>query len=52
MLERFSQKINGTLRPNRSIWIYSTHYYMIANILNGLEVFDVIQSALQSVLKF
>lgn len=41
MLERFSQKINSSLQPNRSLWIYSTHYYMIANMLNGLGLFEV-----------
>lgn len=41
MLEHFSQKINGTLKPNRSLWLYSGHDLTILNILNSLGLFEV-----------
>ncbi|XP_031629370.1 prostatic acid phosphatase-like [Contarinia nasturtii] len=40
MLERFAQKINKTLKPDRSIVIFSAHDLTIANILNALGVFN------------
>lgn len=42
MLERFTQKINKTLQPSRSIWIYSGHDVTISNLLNSLGLFNVI----------
>ncbi|XP_031628603.1 prostatic acid phosphatase-like [Contarinia nasturtii] len=36
MFERFAQKINSTLEPNRSLWFYSVHDMTIAGLLNGL----------------
>lgn len=41
ILQHFSQKINSTLRPNRSLWLYSAHDYTIANVLNSLGLFEV-----------
>lgn len=41
MLEHFSQKINSTLQPNRSLWIYSAHDITILNMLNSLGLFEV-----------
>lgn len=42
ILERFSQKIKLTLKPlERKLWLYAAHDYTIANILNGLGVFEV-----------
>lgn len=42
ILEHFSQKINSTLTPDRSLWFYSGHDITIANMLNGLGLFEVI----------
>ncbi|XP_055296490.1 testicular acid phosphatase homolog isoform X2 [Sitodiplosis mosellana] len=39
MLERFTQKINATLSPDRSLWLYSSHDLMISNMLNTLGLF-------------
>lgn len=44
ILEHFSQKINLTLQPNRSLWIYSAHDITITNMLNALGLFKVINS--------
>lgn len=38
---RFSQKMDGTLSPDRSVWIYSAHDTTIANVLNTLGLFEV-----------
>lgn len=41
MLKHFSQKINSTLKPNRSLWLYSGHDLTILNMLNSLGLFEV-----------
>lgn len=41
ILERSAQKINGTLRPDRAIWMYSGHSSTLATMLNGLQIFEV-----------
>lgn len=42
IMERFRQKIELTLKPlERRLWLYTAHDYTIANILNGLGVFEV-----------
>lgn len=41
MLERFSQKVNSTLNPNRSLWLYSAHDYTMTNFLNSLGLYEV-----------
>lgn len=41
MFERFAQKINKTLQPDRSLWIYSGSDSTIANTLNSLGLFEV-----------
>lgn len=41
MFERFAQKMNQTLKPDRSLWIYSAHDATIANLLNSLGLFEV-----------
>lgn len=41
ILTHFSQKINATLSPNRSLWLYSAHDLTISNILNSLGMFEV-----------
>ncbi|XP_031627157.1 lysosomal acid phosphatase-like [Contarinia nasturtii] len=40
MFERFAQKINSTLEPNRSLWIYSAHDSTIISLLNSLGVVE------------
>lgn len=41
ILERFTQKIESKLTPNRSLWIYSAHDIQICNILNYLGIYEV-----------
>lgn len=42
IFERFTQKINSTLKPEEQrFWFYIAHDYTVANILNGLGVFEV-----------
>lgn len=41
ILDRFSAKVNSTLTPDRSIWIYSAHDATLAGILNALQLFEV-----------
>lgn len=41
MYERFEQKVNGTLQPNRSAWFYSAHSITISFMLNSLGLFEV-----------
>lgn len=41
MFDRFAKKANGTLSPDRSLWIYSAHDKTIANVLNALGLFEV-----------
>lgn len=40
MIDRFYQKINSTLKPNRSLWLYSAHDFTISNLLNSLGLFE------------
>lgn len=40
ILEHFTQKINATLDPDRSLWLYSGHDYSITNALNSLGMFN------------
>lgn len=42
ILERFTQKINKSLNPDRSLWIFSGHDLITSNVLNALGVFEVI----------
>lgn len=42
MLEHFTQKINSTLNPDRSVWLYSGHDQTILNALNGLRIHEVL----------
>lgn len=39
ILDRFSAKINSTLSPNRTIWIYSGHDATLVGILDTLQLF-------------
>ena len=42
MLDRFQNKTQGILSPDRSLYIYSAHDTTVANILNILGIFKVI----------
>lgn len=41
IFERFAQKINKTLQPDRSVYIYSAHDGTVANLLNSFGLFEV-----------
>lgn len=41
MLDRFTNKTNSNLVPNRSLWVYSAHDTTVANILNTLGMFEL-----------
>uniref|UniRef100_A0A182VX51 acid phosphatase n=1 Tax=Anopheles minimus TaxID=112268 RepID=A0A182VX51_9DIPT len=41
MLQRFRSKSKGTLKPNRSLWMYSAHDVTVASLLNALRVFEL-----------
>uniref|UniRef100_A0A182NA80 acid phosphatase n=1 Tax=Anopheles dirus TaxID=7168 RepID=A0A182NA80_9DIPT len=41
MLQRFRSKAKGTLKPNRSVWLYSAHDVTVASLLNALRVFEL-----------
>uniref|UniRef100_A0A182HT87 acid phosphatase n=1 Tax=Anopheles arabiensis TaxID=7173 RepID=A0A182HT87_ANOAR len=41
MLNRFRSKAKGTLKPNRSVWMYSAHDVTVASLLNALRVFEL-----------
>lgn len=42
MLERFTQKINSTLTPDRSLWIYSAHDTTITCFFKALGLLKVV----------
>lgn len=41
MLQRFRNKAANTLKPNRTVWVYSAHDTTVANVLNTLRLFDL-----------
>lgn len=41
IVERFSQKINATLQPDRSLWFYSAHSITVSFMLHSLGLFQV-----------
>lgn len=41
ILERSAQKLNSTLRPDFSLYMYSAHSATLATMLNGLGIFEV-----------
>lgn len=41
VFERFANKTNSKLSPDRKLWLYSAHDTTIANILNSLGLFKV-----------
>lgn len=42
IMERFTQKINSQLVPDRSLWLYSAHDTTICAMLNSLGLLEVI----------
>lgn len=42
IFEHFAQKIDGTLEPNRSLWLYSAHDFTVSGLLNSFGLFQVI----------
>lgn len=46
MLERFSQKIDGNLDPDRVLWMYSAHSSTMGTLLNGLGAAGVNNNSL------
>lgn len=42
ILDRFMNKTQSTLSPNRSLWLYFAHDITLSNMLNTLGVFKVI----------
>lgn len=47
IFDRFNQKINNTLQPNRSLWLYSAHDLTILCMLNSLGLFDATTFTIQ-----
>lgn len=41
IVDRFAQKINSQLSPDRTLWMYSAHDTTVANVLNSLGLFYV-----------
>lgn len=42
IFERFNQKINSTLTPDRKLWLYSAHDLTVSSLLNSLGIFEVL----------
>lgn len=42
ILDRFTNKTQSTLSPDRSIWMYFADDFTIATMLNSLKLFEVI----------
>ena len=42
MLQHFADKMENKLKPDRSLWLYSSHESAIANMLNSLGLFKVL----------
>lgn len=42
MLDRFTNKVESTLKPDRSLWMYFAHDVTVGTMLNSLGLFDVI----------
>lgn len=43
MLERFTNKSESKLKPDRSLWIYSAHDLNIIYLLSSLNLYEVSQ---------
>lgn len=50
IMDRFDEKVNSILSPDRSMWLYSAHDVTIASMLNTIGVFEV--NIHSSILKF
>lgn len=46
IFERFAKKLNSTLQPDRSLWIYSAHESTIIGVLNSFGLFDALSNKL------
>lgn len=44
MLERFTMKINSTLQPDISLWMFAAHDSTIVNVLHTLGLFNAINT--------
>lgn len=42
ILDRFTSKVQSTLNPNRSLWMYFAHDITLSNMLNTLGMFEVL----------
>lgn len=42
MLDRFADKIQSKLNPDRRLWLYSGHDLTITHFLNAIDLYDVI----------
>lgn len=42
MLGHFTDKLQSTLRPDRSLWMYSAHDFQLIYILEALELYWVV----------
>ena len=41
ILDRMKMKVDGTLKPDRSVHIYSAHDTLLSCLLYALDMFDV-----------
>lgn len=41
IFQRFKEKSSGSLKPDRSMWVYSAHDTTVASVLNALKLFEV-----------
>lgn len=41
ILDRFTHKIEATLKPDYSLWFYSAHDFTVSSLLNSLGLFEV-----------
>lgn len=48
IVERFTLKSEGALKPNRTLWLYSAHDETLTGFLNLLGLFDVSEMQLSN----
>eukprot|EP00099_Drosophila_melanogaster_P015999 NP_524917.1 acid phosphatase 1, isoform A [Drosophila melanogaster] len=41
IFQRFKEKSSGSLKPDRSMWVYSAHDTTVASVLNALKLFEL-----------
>lgn len=51
VLDRAASKVNGTLIPDRKLWVYSAHDITISTVLYGMGMWDVSTSTSLSLLR-